>query len=572
MVTKHVLSPHANTEAITNTAASDTLTLSIDFTQKYPAKQHCRNVAARLSPQHTTGSSSSSNNSHPRALIYLPSARTTYPPYSDQPNLHRQLRHFYYLSGCPLADSHLTYDIAAGKLTLYIPPLNPKEVLWTGMPPSIDDCLATYNVDEVKSSSELREDLDAWVLAGRHASPASADTSMPTAMAVEGVIYCLDETSLPPPSPDKQQMDPTALAASAAVGWEWASLSGIILNTMRLRPAIDDCRAYKDAFEISLLRNAIAVTRSAHIAVQTLLRRTQGLMPELALENLTEADLEGVFRGTCVALHAKYQAYDPIVCTGRACSTLHYTRNSAPLGPSKQLLLIDAGAEWDCYAADITRTYPLNGVWTTEAKAVYAIVDRMQREGISRTVAGTPWRESHYLAARVATEGLLNLGVFTGGNTSSRVDEIYHAGTWRAFFPHGLGHMIGLECHDVEGTPDDKSGYDPHLSSTCTLPPQHRPRQGHLPLPPVAHGENEVGVLVNRIIKPGMVLTVEPGIYFCEWIIKPYLSDPKHKDFIDSEVLDRYWDVGGVRIEDMVLVLGEGEGNEVLSKHIPKGW
>lgn len=444
------------------------------------------------------------------------------------------------------------------------------------MPPSIDDCLAAYNVDQVKSSSELRRDLDAWVLAGGYASPnasatspASVDDKMSTA---EGIVYCLDETSLPPPPPDTQPMDPTVLAASAAFGWGRTSLGGVILNTTRLRAAIDDCRVYKDAFEVSLLRNALAVTRSAHIAVQTLLRRTQGLLPEVALENLTEADLEGVFRGTCVALHAKHQAYDPIVCSGRACATLHYTANSAPLGPRKQLLLIDAGAEWDCYAADITRTYPLSGVWTTEAKSVYAIVDRMQRECIARTVAGVPWRETHFLAARIATEGLLNLGVFTGGNTPSRVDEIFRAGTWRAFYPHGLGHMIGLECHDVEGTPDDNSGYDPHLSSTCPLLPQNQPRHSHLPPPPGAQGKDRAGVLVNRIIKPGMVLTVEPGIYFCDWIIKPYILEPKHKDFIDPKVLDMYWDVGGVRVEDMVLVLGEGDGNEVLSKNIPRVW
>jgi len=130
--------------------------------------------------------------------------------------------------------------------------------------------------------------------------------------------------------------------------------------------------------------------------------------------------------------------------------------------------------------------------------------------------------------------------------------------------------MLGLECHDVEGTPDDKSGYDPHFSNIGTHA-WGRPRRAHLPLP-VGDVRTEAGILVNRVIRPGMVVTVEPGIYFCEWIIKPYLSDFKHKDFIDKDVLDKYWDVGGVRIEDVVLVLDEGKGNEVLSEDIPRGW
>ncbi|KAF8439523.1 peptidase M24, structural domain-containing protein [Terfezia claveryi] len=495
---------------------------------KYPSKTHCINVSSRLHYISPTV---------PRSLIYLPSQRTTYPPYSDQPTPFRQLRHFYYLSGCDLPDCHLTYDVQKQKLTLYIPPLDPREVLWTGMPKGKVELMKELDVDDVRFSDELRADLDEWVSACYSAG---------------GVVYCLDKQSLPPPPPEAAGigLDECALAEQ---GWGWTAMRGVVIDTTRLLPTIDDCRVFKDSHEISLLRQAISITRRAHISVMDLLRTTHGPNPKCSITTLNESHLEATFTSTCISLHARTQAYEPIMCSGRNCATLHYTSNSAPLA-GKQLLLIDAGCEFHNYASDITRTYPLSGTWTPAAKAVYDIVDRMQFHCIARTIAGVSWRETHILAARLATEGLLSLGIFHHGS----IDEILKAGTWTAFFPHGLGHMLGLETHDVEGTPDNNGGYDPHF-----LFNSGNSRWETTP---------EMDTLVNRIIRPNMVLTVEPGIYFCEWIIKPYLSDPKHMHFIDAEVLEGYWDVGGVRIEDVVLVNEVGRGNEVLSKDIPRGW
>lgn len=419
-------------------------------------------------------------------------------------------------------------------------------MLWTGLPPSREECKALYAVDDVKFSDALRGDLEAWV-AG---TPPGGGG---------GVVYCLDKASLPPP-PEGVLGLGLDEEMGAEGGWGWRSMRGVVLDVEKLRLAVDTCRVYKDAYEVGLLRKAIDVTRMGHLAVMELLRKERGG----GISALTEADLEAVYRAACVSHHAKNQAYDPIVCSGRACATLHYTANDAPLA-GKQLLLIDAGAEWACYAADITRTYPLSGRFTREAQAVYDVVDRMQRECIARTVAGVSWRETHFLAARIAIEGLLDLGVFRGGREMAR--EIYGRGTWRAFYPHGLGHMLGLETHDVEGTPDDNSGYDPHALGAGRRGAGW-PRGRHVP----RSGPVEAGVMVARRLRPNMVLTVEPGIYFCEQIIRPYLSDPKHKDLIDAEVLEKYWDVGGVRIEDVVLVGKRGEGNEVLSKVIPRGW
>ncbi|KAF8473424.1 peptidase M24, structural domain-containing protein [Kalaharituber pfeilii] len=549
MVTKATLSKGVCT------GPDQSLSLSIVIDQKYPAKLHARKVAHRLlNPPKTSpppcscltscsvcAANAISSISAPRPtprIIYLPGQPILYPEYSDQPIKFRQRRYFMYLTGCNQPNCHLTYDVTTDKLTLYIPPLDPREVVWTGMPPSIEDSLREYDVDDVRYTTELRNDLDEWV-----AGPGRG-----------GIVHCLDELSTPP-------------VPEGEVGWGWAGLCAVEVECSMLRPAVDDCRVYKDTYELGLMRRALDATRRGHEAVLAFLRNTHGPKPKLSIESLTEADVEAEFLRACIAVQAKTQAYDPIAAAGKNGATLHYTKNNAPLA-GKQLLLLDAGAEWQCYASDITRTFPINGLWTPEAKRVYDIVDRMQRECIMQTVDGVPWRETHMLAARIAVEGLLELGIFRNGS----VEEILKQGTYKAFYPHGIGHMIGLETHDVEGTRDDDSGYDPHASERRGVPRMEGLRMGprravaapHVPLP------DEYSVMVDRVLRAGMVVTVEPGIYFCEWIIQAYLRAEGHAKYIDRTALNRYWDVGGVRIEDVVLVLENG--NEVLSKDIPKGW
>ena len=331
-----------------------------------------------------------------------------------------------------------------------------------------------------------------------------------------------------------------------------------LISDRHLQPAIDDCRVYKDDYEIKLLRQASTISANAHRAVLKAVRTAQ-----------TEAQLEGIFVQTCIAQHARTQAYDPIVGSGQNCATLHYTRNDSSL-EGKQLLLIDAGAEWDGYASDVTRTYPISGKWTKEAREIYNIVDEMQKECIKKTVAGVDWRDTHFLAHRIAIKGLMALGILHNGTA----EEIFQCGTSRAFFPHGLGHFLGLDTHDVEGTPD--LGWKPtegQLGSTASLP-----------APMLGRGLYRT--VVRRVLAPRMVITVEPGMYdppkvtnlppftyttgltlhsyFSKFIIQAYLEHGAHSQYINKTVLEKYWAVGGVRIEDDILVLDNGE-NENLT-------
>lgn len=200
-------------------------------------------------------------------------------------------------------------------------------------------------------------------------------------------------------------------------------------------------------------------------------------------------------------------AYPPIVGGGANSCILHYTQNNAELKDG-DLLLIDAGAEIDCYAADITRTFPVNGAFTGEQRGVYEIVLSAQLAAIEQVRPGNQWNHPHETAVRTLTEGLVNLGLLKGG-----VDELIEKEEYKRFFMHRTGHWLGIDVHDV--------------------------------------GDYKVDD-VWRLLEPGIVMTVEPGLYIAAGT----------KD-IDS----RWWNIG-IRIEDDVLVTRDG--NEVLSGDVPK--
>jgi Xaa-Pro dipeptidase len=227
-----------------------------------------------------------------------------------------------------------------------------------------------------------------------------------------------------------------------------------------------------------------------------------------------EAELEGVFLKSCVERNAKEQSYHSIVAAGENAATLHYVKNDSPT-TGKDLLLLDAGCEVDCYCADITRTFPISGEFTKESRAIYDIVLSMQKQCTDALKAGVKWDDVHLLAHKIAIDGLLSLGIFKGP-----AEEILEKRTSTAFFPHGLGHYLGMDTHDTGGNPNyaDKDPMFRYLRVRGTLP-------------------------------AGSVITVEPGIYFCKFIIEPYLKDAEQSKYIDEKVLEKYWSVGGVRIE-----------------------
>ena len=339
-------------------------------------------------------------------------------------------------------------------------------MIWSGLPLSPDQALGKYDVDHVRPSSELYDHL--------------APTQKPGSSAP---LTFATKSHLPENQHEQSYFVPYNLDA--------------------LHDAIDECRVTKDDYEVAMLRKANEVTTAAHIAVLKNLKHKRN-----------EQELEAVFTERRIALGCPEQAYHGIFGSGHNAATLHYVANNQQLH-ARWNLLVDAAAEYECYCADVTRTMPLTGTFNEESRSIYEIVQKMQEDCLAMMKAGVPWEDVHVKAHEVAIDGLVALGILKGDKA-----EIFSSKTSVAFFPHGLGHYLGMDTHDTGGHPDyeDKNKLFQYLRMRGTLP-------------------------------EGCVITVEPGIYFCRFIIEPCLQDEKHARFIDEKVLERYWDVGGVRIE-----------------------
>lgn len=290
-------------------------------------------------------------------------------------------------------------------------------------------------------------------------------------------------------------------------------------------------RSVKDAYELEEMEQTMSrVTREAyHHAVR---RIKPGSF---------EYQVAGAFEGKVLEEHCR-MAY-PIICTinGQTLHNHHYG-NEIKKG---QLLLLDAGAESARrYATDITRTYPVGGRFTNQQREIYAIVLDALLAAIKAIKPGKPYCEVHTLAATVITRGLKELGLMKG-----EVDDAVQHGAHALFFPHGIGHMIGLDVHDMEDIGEDYLGYDQEFKRS-----------------------EQFGTAYLRLakrLKEGFVVTVEPGIYFIDPLIDKWHSEGRYRDFIDYRVVNKYLGFGGVRIEDNVVVTEKGY--RIIGKPIAKG-
>jgi Xaa-Pro aminopeptidase len=244
---------------------------------------------------------------------------------------------------------------------------------------------------------------------------------------------------------------------------------------------LHDLRLFKSPAEIKLMKRAADIAADAHR------RAMQCTRPGLT-EAIIEAELQHTFRSN----HA-VASYEPIVGGGTNACVLHYRANNAPLRDG-DLVLVDAGAEYECYASDITRTWPVNGRYSPEQRALYEVVLAAQASAIDQARAGIPFTAMHDAAVRVLTRGLCKLGLLKG-----TPEQNLKSGDYKRFYMHKTGHWLGLDVHDV--------------------------------------GDYRVGE-ESRELEPGMVLTVEPGLYIAA----------------DEKTVDKRWRGIGIRIEDDVLV------------------
>lgn len=278
----------------------------------------------------------------------------------------------------------------------------------------------------------------------------------------------------------------------------------------KLRDALDELRAVKTEGELALMRRANAVSGAAHREVM-----------KATKPGLREYELQAVFDAACLKAGLKHLAYPSIVAAGVNAAVLHYRKNNAPL-KSGDLLLIDAGAELNGYAADITRTFPVNGKFTRRQRDVYSVVLETQKACIAKARPGINSAELHLYSMRVIAEGLKSLGLLRG-----ETDGLVENGAVRLFYPHGLTHMLGLDVHDVTGG-----------------------KKRVLPNP------TKIPVRFVAKLEPGFVITMEPGVYFIEALLKDPVLRAKHKQSVDFARADSFLDFGGIRIEDDIVIRG----------------
>ncbi|HEX5724722.1 MAG TPA: aminopeptidase P family protein [Longimicrobiaceae bacterium] len=294
--------------------------------------------------------------------------------------------------------------------------------------------------------------------------------------------------------------------------------------TERLRGLLSMVRRPKDDEELARMRAAVRATEAGYAALRPLIR------PGVT-ERALQVELEAAF----FRAGADATAYGTIVGSGPNAAVLHFEPGARALRAG-ELLLIDAGAEVGGYVADVSRTYPVDGRFTPEQQALYDVVLAAEEASIARCRAGTEVRDLHLAAAVDLTRGLVELGLLRG-DPESLVEQEAHS----LFFPHGIGHLVGLGVRDAAGgVPGRKPSEHPALKKLRT----------DLPL------------------EPGMAITIEPGIYFIPALLDDPARRERHRDQVDWDRVERLRDFGGIRIEDDVLVTAGDP--EILTAGIPK--
>ena len=382
---------------------------------------------------------------------------------------YRQDSDFHYLAGFPESDAVLALlpGRKHGEVVLFCRERDADRERWHGRTIGTEHAVADYGMDDAFPIEDI-------------------DDILPGMIEGRGRVYCHFGRE---PAFDAQLL-----------GWmrRLRQLKGggmVPKEFVALGHLLHDLRLFKSRAELKLMRASASIAVEAHLAAMRLARPGRH-------EYEVEAELLGVIRR-----RGAVPAFAPTVAGGANACVMHYQNNRAPLRQD-ELLLIDAGAELDCYASDISRTFPVSGRYTREQRALYEVVLAAQEAAIDQVQPGLPFNAAHDAAVRVLAEGLCQFGLIKGDADTAIAERSY-----QRFFPAKTGHWLGLDVHDVGDYRID--------------------------------GE-------SRLLEPDMVLTVEPGLYI-----------PQD----DRSVAER-WRGIGIRIEDDVLVARDG--HEVLTAAMPK--
>jgi Xaa-Pro aminopeptidase len=400
----------------------------------------------------------------------------------------RASSHFLYFTGLPLSNAAIRLD--AGKLQLFIDDAKPSSALWHGEMPTREEIAGQIGADAAYPMAEL----ESW-LEGVATIP-SQDAGTWTQQT-----QLLNRWLLP------QQ-----------------ALAGIDLE---LANAIVNLRLIHDDAAIAELRKAAAVTVEAHKAG---MRATKSAK--------IEAEVRAAMEAVIIA-HNMTTSYSSIVTVNG--EVLHNDKYHHPIQPG-DLLLADVGAETEMgWAGDVTRTWAVSGKFSSTQRDIYEIVLAAHDVCVAKIRPGVEYRDIHLLACTTIAEGLANLGILRG-----KAEDLVEMDAHALFFPHGIGHLLGLDVHDMEDL-GDLAGYE-----------QGRLRSDRFGL----------GYLrLNRPLQPGMLVTIEPGFYQVPAILNNPNFRSKYEKIVNWERLSEFSDVRGIRIENDVLVTSDA--SEVLTAALP---
>jgi Xaa-Pro aminopeptidase len=408
----------------------------------------------------------------------------------------RAASHFLYFVGEHIPGAALLF--AEGKVTLFAEPPEPDDPLWHGPRPSFAELREALAVDAVRPLAEIDE-----------------------ALRAAGTVATLPATG-----------SQTAAWLSERLGRPIAACSGASLAAgsadAALADAMIDLRLRHDAAAVEQLRAAASLSAGAHLAGMRATRSAR-----------TEAEICGAMIGE-LRRHGLEDAYGPIVSVHGEVLHNESHKNAVKHG---DLLLADVGGETpEGWAGDITRVWPVSGRFSPTQRAIYDVVLAAQKACVAAVRPGKRYRDIHEIAKRGIVEGLRDLGIFRGD-----VSGLLERGAAAIFFPHGIGHLLGLDVHDMEDL-GDRAGYAPGRARSA--------------------GFGDCYLRLDRDLEPGMAVTIEPGFYQVPAILADASLTGRVGADLDRATLEKFADVRGIRIEDDVLCT-DGEP-EVLTRGVPK--
>ena len=409
----------------------------------------------------------------------------------------RQDSNFLYFFGLDLPGFVGVIDIEEGKDSIYGNDFTLDDMIWMGPQPKVKELGEKVGIQCTHPMKELASTLQRAIRNGRK-------------------IHFL-----PQYRHDNIIMIQKLMGISPELVSQYASVE--------LIKAVVSIRSIKEDVEIAELDKASDVGYLMHTTAM-----------KLAKPGITEQELVGAAEG--VAIGKGYMTSFPIILSQNG-ETLHNHDHSQILTPGR-MLLMDAGAEIAShYASDNTRAYPVSGTFSPIQKDIYTIVLNALNRGIELCKPGVTYQSIHLESAKVVAQGLTDLGIMKGN-----VDDAVANGAHAMFFPHGLGHMMGLDVHDMEDLGENYVGYDDEISRIDQF----------------GTGSLRLG----RRLQKGFVLTVEPGIYFVPALIQKWKDEKINSSFINFDKAAELIGFGGVRLEDDVLITENG-GRLLGAKRIP---